>query len=135
MRPVSTFAALAVVAVLAACKPAAETPVDAVEAVEPALPVMPADAPPQEEVDPALAPAPAPVPAPVFTTPAEASGSCRSKVGAAAAARLVERCLQVSPATHPPCNVENSCALIQNEIDRGCAMFGPDEEKPAECTT
>ena len=37
---------------------------------------------------------------------------------AEAAQRLVDRCIAVSPATHPPCNVANPCEMIQGEIDR-----------------
>ena len=53
--------------------------------------------------------------------------------GEPVAARLVQRCIAVSPATHPPCNVANPCALIQGEIDRACEMYGPGEAKPGEC--
>ncbi len=102
----------------AAADPAvdAATIVDVDESV-----VMPADAPPQEEPIEADAPGDA------------AAGDCLSAIGKAAADRLVERCVQVSPATRPPCNVANPCALIQGEIDRSCAMYGPGEDKPAEC--
>ena len=31
---------------------------------------------------------------------------------------------QVSPATYPPCNVDNSCSMIRDEIRRGCALIG-----------
>lgn len=65
-------------------------------------------------------PAPARTPAP---TPA-ADGSCRSAVGAAKAKTMVQQCLEVSPATHPPCNADNACSLISDEIRRGCAMIG-----------
>lgn len=58
---------------------------------------------------------------------------CRESLGEAASARLVERCIAVSPATRPPCNAANPCDLIQGEIDRSCAMYGPDEQKPKEC--
>jgi len=60
-------------------------------------------------------------------------GTCLSEIGKAASNRLVERCLMVSPATHPPCNAANSCQMIRDEIDRSCAMYGPEEKKPAEC--
>jgi hypothetical protein len=60
-------------------------------------------------------------------------GACLSEIGKAASNRLVERCIMVSPATHPPCNAANSCQMIQDEIDRSCAMYGPDETKPKEC--
>ncbi len=35
------------------------------------------------------------------------------------------------PATRPPCNAANSCALIQEEITRDCAFLGKDA--PAYC--
>lgn len=44
---------------------------------------------------------------------------------------LVERCLRVSPATHPPCNVRNPCNLIIAEISRGCALL--EATKPDFC--
>lgn len=118
----TTIALVAVTALLAACGQPAETP--ATEAAEPAAaaPEMPADAPPQEEVDPTLAAAPAREPT-----------SCLEEVGPAASARLVERCIMVSPATRPPCNAANPCAMIQDEIDRACEMFPADASRPAEC--
>ncbi len=45
---------------------------------------------------------------------------------------LVDRCIEVSPATHPPCNAENACALIESEIRRGCGMLHG-AERPAYC--
>ena len=65
---------------------------------------------------------------------ASSDGTCLSEIGKAASDRLVARCIMVSPATHPPCNATNSCQMIQDEIDRACAMYGPEEKKPAECT-
>lgn len=110
---------LAFAALLAACTPAAETP-GGEPATAPAeqTPVMPADAPPQEEA----------------VAPAEASStSCTLDQGSDAAMDLVRRCMAVSPATHPPCNPENPCQLIQDEIDRACNQYKPGETKPAEC--
>jgi len=49
-----------------------------------------------------------------------AATSCEDEVGKKQAAVLVERCLQISPATHPPCNAQNPCPLIEDEIKRGC---------------
>ncbi len=49
--------------------------------------------------------------------------SCLADIGAAAAARRVAICRDVSPATHPPCNAANSCAMIDDEIARSCALF------------
>ncbi len=57
--------------------------------------------------------------------------SCRQAVGPERADRLVQECLQVSPATRPPCNVQNSCKLITDEIKRGCALLG--SQAPAFC--
>ncbi|MBW8882783.1 MAG: hypothetical protein JF615_15590 [Asticcacaulis sp.] len=59
--------------------------------------------------------------------------SCKDEVGAAAAKKLVDQCLAVSPATHPPCNAENACSLIRSEIKRSCDMLPADEQIPAEC--
>jgi hypothetical protein len=50
--------------------------------------------------------------------------SCTDSAGKRKARELVDRCLQVSPATHPPCNAQNSCALIEDEIRRRCKLFG-----------
>lgn len=49
--------------------------------------------------------------------------SCAEEIGATAAAQRVAICRDVSPATHPPCNAANSCALIEDEIARSCALF------------
>lgn len=56
---------------------------------------------------------------------------CRQAIGDAASARLVERCIAVSPATRPPCNAANPCDLIRSEIDRSCAMFTEALRPPA----
>jgi hypothetical protein len=69
------------------------------------------------------------------TVGAEASGglerSCAKSVGKQVANELVRRCLQVSPAAHPPCNTENSCKLTEDEIQRGCGLLG--EKAPVFC--
>ena len=49
---------------------------------------------------------------------------CTQAVGAEHARRLVEECHAVSPGTHPPCNAQNSCQLITDEIRRGCNLIG-----------
>ncbi len=108
---------------MSACNKPADAPAaDAAPAATPA-PVMPADAPPQEEVDPAVA-----------ATPVGETNSCLLDQGADASARLVARCIAVSPATHPPCNAANPCQMIQDEIDRSCEMIPAGEARPAECT-
>ncbi len=65
-------------------------------------------------------------------TPA-AEATCTDEIGKTAADKLVGRCIAVSPATHPPCNAENTCKMIRDEIDRSCAMYAAGEKKPAEC--
>ncbi|MFO1027855.1 MAG: hypothetical protein U1E70_21980 [Acetobacteraceae bacterium] len=65
-------------------------------------------------------------PALVLLASAAAAQSCRQAVGAAEAQRFVAQCIQVSPATHPPCNAENPCDLITDEIRRGCGLLGAD---------
>lgn len=58
--------------------------------------------------------------------------NCRATVGQERAARLVARCIEVSPATRPPCNADNACMLIESEIARGCRMIDADSA-PAFC--
>lgn len=120
-------AALALVAlILSACGDRPESPVEATPLPEAQTartadgapfptPLMPDDAPPQEEI------------------PLEPGASCTDAIGEPRAAQLVQRCIAVSPATHPPCNVANPCAVIQAEIDRSCALWDRDGDPPAEC--
>jgi hypothetical protein len=115
-------ALLAMTALVAACQQPAGAPA-ADPAGEAAPPEMPADAPPQEEVDPAV----------IAAGPSEQPASCLDDIGPAASARLVERCIAVSPATRPPCNAANPCAMIQGEIDRACEMYADGRNRPAEC--
>lgn len=124
-RPSAAALALAAL-ILSACGDRPETPVDASPLAEAEradtsdtaplpTPLMPDDAPPQEELP--LAP----------------GAPCTAEIGEARAARLVERCIAVSPATHPPCNAANPCEMIQGEIDRACALWDRDGDPPAEC--
>jgi len=57
--------------------------------------------------------------------------ACSVEAGPEAAQVEVDRCLEVSPATRPPCNADNPCQMIRDEIARGCAMLGSD--KPDYC--
>jgi peptide methionine sulfoxide reductase MsrB len=50
--------------------------------------------------------------------------SCEKSIGKKESKVLVGRCLEVSPATHPPCNAANSCVLIKEEIRRSCELLG-----------
>lgn len=66
------------------------------------------------------------------TTLAGGSAACQDEAGPKQAARYVRDCIAVSPATHPPCNAQNPCALILDEIKRGCAILGAGPQ-PARC--
>lgn len=61
------------------------------------------------------------------------AASCRDAVGEAKAQLYVRQCLEVSPATHPPCNAANRCALIRAEIARGCRLLQGDKAMPDFC--
>ena len=50
-------------------------------------------------------------------------GSCVSEVGTEKAHELATQCLNVSPATHPPCSEMNECLAITKEITRGCEFM------------
>jgi hypothetical protein len=63
---------------------------------------------------------PAATSAPAGSTPA----TCLQAVGAERAKQFVDQCMQVSPATHPPCNSQNACSMIYDEIKRGCGLLG-----------
>jgi hypothetical protein len=67
------------------------------------------------------------VPEPYFSAQPSAApsttGTCLNAVGIERSRQLVNECLQVSPATHPPCNAQNACSLIVDEIKRGCALI------------
>ncbi len=54
---------------------------------------------------------------------ANAEQSCNDTIGPRAAAVLVKDCVNVSPATRPPCNAANSCKLVLSEILRSCSLY------------
>lgn len=56
---------------------------------------------------------------------------CSQAIGRAKAKVLVNECLDISSATHPPCNAGNACRLMIDEIKRGCAASG--DSAPAYC--
>lgn len=62
-----------------------------------------------------------------------AEPSCGQQLGAQQAAMLVAQCTKVSPATHPPCNAANSCAMVVDEIERGCNLLEGESYAPAFC--
>ena len=59
--------------------------------------------------------------------------ACSEQLGEQESKQLVEWCIDASPATHPPCNSQNSCALIVSEIKRGCGFFKDSKAPPAYC--
>jgi uncharacterized protein YecT (DUF1311 family) len=75
--------------------------------------------------------------APAKPAPAEASQNdtrpCVQSAGKAKSDQYVSQCVQVSPATNPPCNGQNACSMMIDEIKRGCAMIGKDNP-PAFCS-
>ena len=68
--------------------------------------------------------------APAKPAPAQASQNdarpCVQSAGKARSDQYVSQCIQVSPATNPPCNGQNACSMMIDEIKRGCAMIGKD---------
>lgn len=70
---------------------------------------------------------------PAPSTPEPQPVSCLDERGQDAAQALADRCRQVSPATRPPCNTANPCALIQAEIDRSCALWADQGDLPEAC--
>ncbi|MGN8000728.1 hypothetical protein [Sphingomonas sp. 22176] len=78
--------------------------------------------------------APVPSPSATATETALTPRSCDAEIGKAAAAQRVNLCIKVSPATHPPCNAANSCAMIEDEIARSCALLDGDGQPVQGCT-
>lgn len=126
MRLTAPLLALSLALAVAACGQSDPAPAPAKAPAAAPAPEMPVDAPPQEEIGPDDG-------VDTALSPQALNASCLSDIGATASARLVERCRAVSPATRPPCNAANPCALIQDEIDRSCGQYGPGEARPAEC--
>nr|WP_315380569.1 hypothetical protein [uncultured Sphingomonas sp.] len=77
---------------------------------------------------------PAATPSVAATLAALTRRSCADEIGKAAAAQRVKLCINVSPATHPPCNAANSCAMTEDEIARSCALLDGDGEPVQGCT-
>lgn len=59
--------------------------------------------------------------------------SCAAELGKKQSQILVSWCINVSPATHPPCNSLNACSLITDEIKRGCAFLKNEKNPPYYC--
>ncbi|SFP35425.1 hypothetical protein [Sphingomonas rubra] len=90
------------------------------------------DAAPDASAQAGPAPAPSAASTPIRTGSARPR-SCAAEIGQAAAKARVAVCVNVSPATHPPCNVANSCAMIEDEIARACALFDGQGASMAGC--
>ena len=63
---------------------------------------------------------------PAYNNSRDSQLACYRTVGPDRSKQLVDQCLQVSPATHPPCNAQNVCSLIIDEIRRSCRQLGRD---------
>lgn len=63
-----------------------------------------------------------------------ADKTCAEAIGDKRSALLVKQCINVSPATHPPCNAANSCEMINSEVERGCGFLADDPNAPDFCT-
>jgi len=59
--------------------------------------------------------------------------SCVTELGKKQSEILVNWCINVSPATRPPCNSLNACSLITDEIKRGCAFLENEKNPPYYC--
>jgi hypothetical protein len=66
---------------------------------------------------------PEPYLAPQGLAAVSTKGTCLNAVGIERSRQLVNECLQVSPSTHPPCNAQNACSIIVDEIKRGCGSI------------
>lgn len=67
-----------------------------------------------------------PIPASRSDIKSSSACLCATEIGEADAKVRVDVCRAVSPATHSPCKAINSCALIEDEIARSCALFDGD---------
>lgn len=105
-------------ALLAACSPAPD---------EALAPLPQEETPAVSETAPEMAAEDLAVPE-MATQPA----TCAEELGAEAAQELADQCRLISPATRPPCHVQNSCDMIRDEIRRGCG-FGDAGDNPDFC--
>lgn len=119
MRPLSLSWTLPGCALIALAGCGQPSPQQKADAVAGNAATVPADATP-EPINAAQSPMPA---APLADGADAAPLSCAADIGSAAAAKRVAICRNVSPATRPPCNAANSCAMIEDEIARSCALF------------
>tara|TARA_R100001129_G_C5138886_1_gene195380 strand:+ start:91 stop:495 length:405 start_codon:yes stop_codon:yes gene_type:complete len=131
MRITGWISTMAAVCALAACNapdtatPDAE-PTDAQSsAAEPATPSEAEPTPPTDEYANSR-------PALDNSTAEPTEGSCLAELGREKAETLSEQCYNMSPATRPACNIQNSCETIRAELKRGCE-FGDTSDNPDYC--
>ena len=131
MRITGWISTMAAVCALAACNapdtatPDAE-PTDAQSsAAEPATPSEAEPTPPTDEYANSR-------PALDNSTAEPTEGSCLAELGREKAETLSEQCYNMSPATRPACNIQNSCDTIRAELKRGCE-FGDTSDNPDYC--
>src|SRR5262245_18107579 len=62
---------------------------------------------------------------------AQSGVSCVKSVGKSRAQRLVNQCVSVTTATHPPCNVEFDCSSLLAHTVQMCGSLGA--QAPAFC--
>ncbi|MEI9905720.1 MAG: hypothetical protein WDN06_18645 [Asticcacaulis sp.] len=129
MKIAAVAASALLLVALSGCKPSGGMTADAVQTT----PVQADETPAPVMTDADAASLSATLQSPAAAETPAASATCTDEIGQSAAQKLADRCIAVSPATHPPCNAENTCKMIQDEIDRACAMYGAGEKKPAEC--
>lgn len=66
---------------------------------------------------------PSAVAAPTAAASSVAPPSCTQTLGAARAQKLVKQCMEVTAATHPPCNALNDCETIADHVAQMCRNF------------
>ena len=131
MRIIGWISTMAAVCALAACNapdtatPDAEPTEAQSSAAEPATPTEPKPTPPTDEYTNSR-------PALDNSTAEPTEGSCLADLGREKAETLSEQCYNMSPATRPACNIQNSCDTIRAELKRGC-NFGDTSDNPDYC--
>mgnify|MGYP001211157816 CR=1 FL=1 len=131
MRITGWISTMAAVCALAACNapdtatPDAEPTEAQSSAAEPATPSDAEPTPPTDEYANSR-------PALDNSTAEPTEGSCLAELGREKAETLSEQCYNMSPATRPACNIQNSCDTIRAELKRGCE-FGDTSDNPDYC--
>ena len=131
MRIIGWISTMAAVCALAACNAPDSAPPDTEpteaqsSAAEPATPSEAEPTPPTDEYANSR-------PALDNSAAEPVEGSCLAELGREKAETLSEQCYNMSPATRPTCNIQNSCDTIRKELKRGCE-FGDTADNPAYC--